>query len=893
MSDQPRRPRGGRLTPNRRRMLDQLFDQALERSGKARRAYVQECRRRAPRLGFWLERLLAAGAEPTGLIDQSARGLVGDALAERTDLFPRTLVRGTRMGPWRILARIGAGGMGEVYHAERADGAFQMQVAIKLIRSRRENLARLLKTERELLARLNHPGIARLIDGGMAEDDRPYLVMEWVDGRTLGEWIHGSAVRPQNCLSVFTQVCDAVAFAHRSLVVHGDIKPANVAVGRDDQARLLDFGVAQLLDATIDSRMPSAMTPSFSAPEQLRGEPVSTASDIFSLGAVLRWMLREPPSDDDPEGASRPRQFWSGFRRLRDLEAIIDRATAESPDQRYPTVNALLMDIERLQNDRPVESRRTSLATRFQFWVRRHRMAAVLGGLGLLVLVGGVSGLVWQARVVAQERDVARHEANVTLAVKDRLIVLFREVSQLSASEELSARELLDETALAAEDWLQNDPETLLEIRMALAEILISLDDWASAEPLLTQSVEQVDHLEDSGLGSSPVLRAKLKHNLALVRHRQGEIEEGLELADEAVRLIESFPGDHPERLSNSLQTRGRLRRMHGDWDGAVDDLLRARTLAQRAATGPRPMLAWAESNLAATYIMGGKFHQAVRHMEAAEALWLSLGRGESPDAMSNLQNLAVVLDRLGRSNEAAARFERIIELRRERLGESGALAAALTQYARLLLVRGELERAGRLLAEARDMMARFVGDNTPDYASTLIGQGELALVRGDRVASDQAFADAETIFGQTVGASHPYTLLARLGRASARALAGDPAQLQAVHEELSVLIEDFRASGPVARSFLSQALCERAVVSQRIGQQGAARDAGECLSIRQSLSLGGWRLHEAEALDLLLRGEQQELSEILQLMDEEMADEHPRLRWLQDQADCCSDRNV
>ena len=240
-----------------------------------------------------------AGAEPTGLIDQSARGLIGDALAERTDLFPRTLVRGTRMGPWRILARIGAGGMGEVYHAERADGAFQMQVAIKLIRSRRENLARLLKTERELLARLNHPGIARLIDGGMAEDDRPYLVMEWVDGRTLGEWIHGSAVRPQNCLIVFTQVCDAVAFAHRSLVVHGDIKPANVAVGRDDQARLLDFGVAQLLDATIDSRMPSAMTPSFSAPEQLRGEPVSTASDIFSLGAVLRWMLREPPAGDD------------------------------------------------------------------------------------------------------------------------------------------------------------------------------------------------------------------------------------------------------------------------------------------------------------------------------------------------------------------------------------------------------------------------------------------------------------------------------------------------------------------------------------------------------------------------------------------------------------------
>jgi len=887
------RPRGGRLTPHRRRLLDRLFDQALEREGDARDAYVKACRERAPRLGFWLERLLAAGAEPDSVIDRSASDMVGDALAERTDLFPRTLVRGTRMGPWRILARIGAGGMGEVYHAERADGAFQMQVAIKLIRSRRENLARLLQSERELLARLNHPGIARLIDGGLAEDDRPYLVMEWVDGRTLGEWIHGSDVRPSACLSVFTQVCEAVAFAHRSLVVHGDIKPANVAVGRDGQAKLLDFGVAQLLDASTDARMPSAMTPSFSAPEQLKGEPVSTASDIFSLGAVLRWMLRESSGDEDTEGGNRLRSIWSGFRRLNDLESIITQATAESPDQRYPTVNALLQDIERLQDDRPVESRRTSLATRFGFWVRRHRMTALFGGLGLLTLVGGVSGLVWQARVVAQERDVARHEADVTLAVKDRLIVLFREVSQLSGNDELSARELLDETAVAAEAWLQNDPETLLEIRMALAEILISLDDWASAESLLTRSLEDIEGPNASELRSSPALRAKLVHNLALVRHRQGKVEDGFELADEAVRLVESFPGDHPERLSNSLQTRGRLKRLRGDWTGAVEDLQRARSLAQQASTGPRPMLAWAESNLAATYIMGGKFHEAVRHMEAAEALWLSLGRGESPDAMSNLQNLAVVLDRLGRSDEATARFQRIIELRRERLGESGALAAAMSQFARLLLVRGELDRAEDLLVEARDMMARFVGEGTPDYASTLIGYGELALARGQPLSSDQAFASAEQIFVQTVGESHPYTLLARVGSATARALSEDVAQLRAVHDELSGLIEALRASGPVAQGFLAQALCERAVVGQKLDSEGAGQDADECLSIRQSLSLGGWRLHEAEALSSLLRGDRQGLIEALSTLDDEMAAEHPRLRWLQREAECCADQNI
>jgi len=874
MSDRPRRPRGGRLTPNRRRLLDQLFDQALARTGEERQVYVRECLERAPRLGFWLERLLAAGAEPTGLIDQSARGLVGDALAERTDLFPRTLVRGTRMGPWRILARIGAGGMGEVYHAERADGAFQMQVAIKLIRSRRENLARLLKTERELLARLNHPGIARLIDGGMADDDRPYLVMEWVDGRTLGEWIHGSGVRSDACLDVFTEVCEAVAFAHRSLVVHGDIKPANVAVGRDGQARLLDFGVAQLLDAKTDARLPSAMTPSFSAPEQLKGEPVSTASDIFSLGAVLRWMLREPLQADQADARSRLRSIWSGFRRMTDLEAIVARATADSPDQRYPTVNALLQDIERLQSDRPVQARRVSPAAILSLWARRHRMAAIIGSLAMLLLVSGISALVWQAGVVAQERDVARHEADVTLAVKDRLIVLFREVSQLSVNEELSARELLDETAIAAEEWLQNDPETLLEIRMALAEILISLDDWAAAEPLLAESVAEI--AEDS----SPALQAKLKHNLALVRHRQGDVEAGFELADEAVRMIESFSGEHRERLSNVLQTRGRLRRLRGDWEGAVADLQRARDLAREAATGPRPMLAWAESNLAATYIMGGRLHEGVRHMEAAEALWLALGRGESPDAMSNLQNLALVLDRLGRSDEATARFERIIELRRERLGESGALAAAMNQYARLLLVRGDLDRAESLLDDARGMMARFVGETTPDYASTLIGLGELRLVQGRADAAEQAFAGAESVFEQTVGAGHPYTALARMGRTMATASSSEMSELERAAAELTTLIEGFRGAGPVANGFLAQALCERAVVRYRLGR-AIEGDAAECLEIRSAMSLGGWRRHEAEALKHLVDGDRQALADVLSILSGEMGPEHPRLRWL------------
>ncbi len=866
-------PRGGRLTPTRRKLLDQLLDHALEQPPEQRADFVQQCLERAPRLGFWLERLLLASAQPTGFIDQSARHLASDALAAHSDMFPRTLVRGTRMGPWRILARIGAGGMGEVYHAERADGAFQMQVAIKLIRSRRKNLARLLESERELLARLNHPSIARLIDGGMADDERPYLVMEWVDGPTLSEWNHSSPVEPAECLKVFAQICEAVAFAHRSLVVHGDIKPANVALARDGQVKLLDFGVAQLLDVNTDARMPSALTPGFAAPEQLAGKPVSTASDIYSLGAVLRWLVYQ----QDPERPQRPallRSSWQGYRRRKDLDAVIGQATAKIPDERYATVNALLLDLERLGSNHPVKARRLSPIAATGLWVRRRKVAAALGGLALLLLIGGISGGLWQARIVAQERDIARHEADLSLAVKDKLILLFRDVGSLSSSAgELSARELLDETAEAASDWLQEDPKTQLEIWLAMAEILIALDDWRSAEPLLQQALEQVDE------SSSPALRAKLNHNLALVLHRRGDIDTGFERADQAVRLIESFSGDHRERLASSLQTRARLARMRGDWDGAVADLERARTLAQQASNGPRPMQAWAEANLAATFVIGGQYQRGVRHMEAAEALWLALGRGESADALSNLQNLAVVLDRLGRTDEAVRRFERAIAVRESRFGGSGALAAAKSQFARLLIVRGEFERAEALLDEASEMMQQFVGEDSPDYASTWIGYGDLALARGQTAQARTAYAQAEQLFEATLGSQHPYTLLGRLGRTLAES-AEQPGLT------LDPVIADLERAGPVARAFLAQALCERAVWHiQHKRRDQAAEDAERCLKLREELSLGGWRQAEAQALIQLAVADLEAFRATLERLASEMSDRHSRLQWLQSRA--------
>ena len=875
--------RGGRLTPARRKVLDRLLDQALEQPQEKREEFARRCKQRAPRLGFWLERLLMASSEPTGFLDKSARHMASAALEARTDPFPKTLVQGTRLGPWRILARIGAGGMGEVYKAERADGAFEMTVAIKLIRSRKKDLARLLEGERQLLARLNHASIARLIDGGMADDERPYLVMEWVDGRTLDEWIRKEAVSAERCMAVFAEVCEAVAFAHRSLVVHGDIKPANLAIGRDGQVRLLDFGVAQLLDDDTEDRLPSALTPGFAAPEQLNGEPVSTASDIFSLGALLHWLVFGH-APGQKKGFTEPRDIWKGFRRLDDLKAIISRATARHPEDRFATVNALILELERLHKDYPIKSRALSPLTRVALWVRRRKVAAALGSVALITVVAGMSTVVWQARIVAQERDVARHEAALSMAVKDHLILLFREVSSLTGdAEQLTAREMLDATAEAASDWLGDDPETQAEIQLAIAEILISLDDYASAEPLLERILEQVDQQ------GSPALLAKLYRNMAMVLHRRGEIDAGYEVADLAVRMIEAFSGDHRERLSDALQMRARLARERGNWEGAVNDLQRARTIAQQAADGPRPVLARAEANLAATYVMGSQFHAAVEHMEAAEALWYALGRAESPDALSNMQNLAVVLDRLGRADEAEQRFRQSIALRSERLGDSGALAAAKLQFARMLIVRGQFDEAERLLGRASRMMARFVGEDSPDFASTQIGLGELARARGHLATAQSHFEQAHEIFVRSLGERHPFTLLAYSQKVAIKHESGEVDGLVIYAE----LIEQLEGGGPVTRSLLAQLHCERAVWKIEAGLDAAAgMDARRCQEIRSALSLGGWRQDEARALAYLadVRAGQADSMEQFKASVErlggQMGQGHNRHAWFRHQLD-------
>ena len=412
------------------RRLEPLLDRALELEGTERAAYVEACAREHPDLAEHLRRALEAEQTTLPGLGSLAAAAVRRESTQRHNL---------RVGPWQLLERIGRGGMGTVYRARRADGAFEMEVAVKLLRGGDQlRFKQELEAERRLLARLEHPAIARLLDGGVLPDGHPWLVMELAEGPDLADWLARERPSLARRLDVFGQLCAAVGHAHSHLLVHRDLKPGNVRVGPGDRAKLLDFGIARLLDRdTGEARTRSlALTPEFAAPEQLTGGSISTRTDLYALGALLylllagraphgefdgnwpAWIARVTGSDPPPPSSAStdtglPARLLRG-----DLDAILRRALARDPQARYPAADALAEDLRRHLDGRPVHARAGGAWYRFGRWFQRNWLAAGLVLATFLLLALATVALALTALRLAGERDAALREAAAARAAQ-------------------------------------------------------------------------------------------------------------------------------------------------------------------------------------------------------------------------------------------------------------------------------------------------------------------------------------------------------------------------------------------------------------------------------------------------------------------------------------------
>lgn len=662
------------LSPERWQSVRARFDEAMELPEADRNAFVAAAFPGDDDLRAELAALVAADTADGGLLD--ARSPVDALLPDLADVEgasappspPGRDHSGSTLGPYRLVREIGAGGMGTVYLAERIDGEFVRQVAIKLLRpgpDGRESERR-FRQERQILARLDHPAIARLLDGGTGPDGTPYLVMELVAGEPCTVYCDERLLGVSDRLRLFLEVASAVQYAHSQLVVHRDLKPSNILVTREGRVKLLDFGIARLLEDDpagfgLTAAGRQVLTLRYASPEQVLGEPVTTASDVYSLG-ILLYELLAGRSPYGSAGGSRgtleravlecePAPPSSGRSHSRDLDAIVLKALRKEPSERYPSVEAFARDVGNYLGGRPVTARRGTLRYRAARFTSRHSgpLAAAAVVVGLFSVVG-----VLHTQRLARERSVARREAEKAFLLTD---FAFSMVEGASRGREVNVPAWLPAAERQARAWLRVDPEVGAALLRDVARLRLARRELADAERLLDEV--QVAQGGIRGLGlleTAETLRTRGK-----LAQLKGRPEEAAREYERAFRLFrETLPAEGGRAvqtiidLGNAFLGLGRL-------EPAADAYRRAIEVM-----GPRdvdPQWGRARNNLGVVAMRRGDWAEAARLMgEALPNVERSLDESD-PELGDVLVTYAQALEQTGDRVRALALAERGLAL--------------------------------------------------------------------------------------------------------------------------------------------------------------------------------------------------------------------------------------
>lgn len=730
-----------------------------------------------------IEELLAADAD-------SERVIV-EAVAAGARLLASGAAGGRRIGPYRLERELGRGGTSTVYLGRREDAPGQPAVAVKLLDrggpDGRSVVAR-FEAERRALSALDHPDIARLLDIGLAEDGRPYVALEWIDGLPIDAWCAARGLDLEARVRLFLRVCAAVHAAHQRLVVHRDLKPGNVLVDWTGAPKLLDFGLAKILDdsrgAPLDPTATAlrALTPAYASPEQARGEPVSTATDVYSLGVLLfelatgeRPIRTEGLTPTEVERAiCEQAPNFAAVRLPADLENILRMALRKEPERRYGSVAQLAEDLSRFLTGRPVVARPDTRLYRTVKFIRRHRWAVAAASAFLVLIVAFAISLALQSRRVARERDRAERTA-------DFLIDLF-EISDPSESRgaSVTAREMLDRGAQRLRTELADEPEVRASLQETIGRVYQNLGLYRGAEPLLVESLATRRRLFP---GDHPDIASSL-NRLAVVHALSGDYAKAEPLFREALGMRERLFGpEHPLAIS-SLNNLALLLHDRGDYAGAEPLYRRALAFDRKH---PEPDSA-AAVNLGLLLIDRGDYTAAELLIRPALATIRSQHGERHPEVARDIGYLGMALAGQERWAEAEARFRRALAVDRAlQRGDSLDLARDLHLLGALFLEQGKLAEAGPPLDRAARIRERLLSPSHPELAATRAAEGRLALALGDLPRAEALLGQALAAFRASLPARHPSLAEALVPLSELRLRQGRCAEARALAQEATL----------------------------------------------------------------------------------------------------------
>ncbi len=740
------------MTPERWQQIKVILDGALERDEPERAGFLEAACQGDDELRREVESLAASEAEIGDFIETPVFRIRLDEV--------EPLAAGERIGVWRIVREIGRGGMGAVYLAERADQEFEQRVAIKVVRRGMDTdeIVRRFRSERQILAHLDHPNIATLFDGGTTDDGRPYFVMEYVEGQPIDEFCDQRKLSVRQRLELFREVCSAVHFAHQNLIVHRDLKPGNILVTADGTPKLLDFGIAKLLDP---AQEPFAftrtelrpMTPEYASPEQVKGEPITTASDVYALGVLLYLLLtgqRPYRSTTDPQAladaicktepvrpstaiaragdAEAPSTETKLLRRqvAGDLDNIVLMAMRKEPQRRYASVDQLSNDIERHLEGLPVIARKDTLGYRTRKFVGRHKVGVTLAAAVLLLIVGfGIT-----VTVLWQRAERAREKAQ---AVSGFLQDLFAAPNpKKSHGEEITVREMLDQGSQKMDRSFTAQPEVRADLMSTIGQAYLSLGEWDEAR----QSFAVALNLHRKILRRDDPQVVDDLQNLASTLRRLGDDSAAEPLIRQALELQRQRGDTRNIEYARGLANLATLLATKGDFDQAERLYKKALAIKEKLPNVDERDIAISLNNLGKLAHERGDLATAETYYQNSLAIRRKLAKGlPDPDVAVALNNLATVLQDRGNLAGAETAYRESLTLRRKLYSRaSPQVAFAFNNLGVLLQARGNLAGAESCLREALSIADQKPNQDNPqrgvyrrNFASLLLSEGKTA----------------------------------------------------------------------------------------------------------------------------------------------------------------------
>jgi serine/threonine-protein kinase len=716
-----------------------LFKEIIDLDPDSRNQRLESVKTESPILFEELQSLLAADSQDTSLLDGFA--------IEQVDLSDLVPMEGVQVGPFEVIETIGTGGMGNVYRAKRVQGGFEQTVALKLIKygMGNEQAIRRFESERSILARLQHPNIARLTDGGITDEDRPWFAMEYIEGETLLSYCRRLDLPVRQCLDLFLDVTEAVQYAHKNLVVHHDLKPGNIMVTGEEenpQVRLLDFGIAQILEGPDGEPSESrAMTRAYASPEQLRGDATSTASDIYSLGVILYQLLSGTHPDESFQNGENPGRPLDS-----ELSSICTKAMKQDPNDRYENASDLGDDLQAWMQGRLVITYSTKPFYRFSKWTKRNRAASFIAIFSLISTIILVFVYTQELREeTARAQDEATRSARLASVLGSSLLSMD---PMQNGGQELTARRMVDMSTDYINNELEEDPQTRSELLIMMADIYSNLLVYDAADSLSKIALDLFSSTSDT----TTFEYINMLADRSIILDKSGQYDEGLAMihravdlanrhldpnslefasvnldygyhldvnqdfvrADSVLTLIESIYEQHREEAGADYDDfifyRGLSSRRLGEYDEAEEYLFRSLELSRERYSGNHEKIASTLNHLSSLYQNMGRPEDGIPYAKEAHAMRLEIFGESHLNTLAAHSNTARALGGAGQLEEAAETYREILGIFREEYGNDNFYIAGILQsYGAIYMQMEDYSGAESIMRESLEHSERLL----------------------------------------------------------------------------------------------------------------------------------------------------------------------------------------